>query len=72
MLDSLKPIILSGGLLFIMVGLNIAQLQFPEYANMVFPLYLLVQVCFAIVTLLLFLGLIIQSIQFAQNALKHR
>jgi hypothetical protein len=72
MMETLKPVILAGSLMFLMVGLSIAQLQHPEYADMLFPLYLLVQVSFVIVILLLLLGLLVQSIQFAQNALKHR
>lgn len=72
MIEALKPLLIPGGMMFLMVGLRIAQIQHPEYAELLFPLYVLVQASFVIICLLLMLGLIVQSIQFLQNALKDR
>ena len=72
MMEFLKPLVLVGGLLFLIVGLNVAEYQHPEFAAMLEPLYFLCLWTLYIIIAILMLGLIVQAIEFAKKSLDRR
>ena len=68
MMELLRPVILVIGLCFILVGLNIAMLETPQYEGILTPLHIFVMWVLYIVLFVLFLGLLSQAYNYLKNS----
>jgi hypothetical protein len=59
LIEYLRPLIMAGGFLFIMVGLNILIAEQPTYETTLFPLYLLVQYTFYLYMVFIFISVLL-------------
>ena len=62
LVEYLRPLILAGGFLFILVGLGILIMEQPAYADSLTGLYTLVMYTFYLYLVFLFLSLIVGAL----------
>ena len=63
LISYLKPILLAGGFLFILVGLNILIAEQPSYTEQLSGLFQLMTIIFYLYLVLLFLSVLITGLQ---------
>lgn len=68
LVEYLRPLILAGGFLFIMVGLGILIVEQPAYAAALTGLYTLVMYSFYLYLVFVFLSLLVSALDFLLKA----
>ena len=63
-----KMLLFATGLLFIIVGIAIADAENPAYSNMLVPLYELFLIIFYLVLVVSFLSLLIAAFEFVKKS----
>ena len=68
MIELLKPVILAAGFLFLLVGLNIMMVEYPNYNEAVGWLYSLILYTFYLYLVLVFIGLLVMALNYLKSA----